>query len=277
MPVQCTCRQCGGAFSVSPSVVAKQGGGWYCSKACHDAARRKRPSSAVCEGCGLTFAPQPKTAGRFCSATCAGNAPQQVEITCQVCGKTRWVKPSVVAKGHGRYCSTVCSSPLARKYDEQRFWREFWAKTRREGKCLIWTGQRRWDRSGEYGKVWVGPRQSRKRRGPHQLVLEKKLGRPVREGFQANHTCDRMLCVEESHLYEGTQQQNMDDMYARGRGNKARGSRSGMSKLTETQVREIKLALAEGVKQAALAARYDVTFQLISEIKRGKIWTHVIV
>jgi hypothetical protein len=48
-------------------------------------------------------------------------------------------------------------------------------------------------------------------------VLEHKLGRPIREGMQANHTCDVSLCVNPAHLYEGTQRDNVADMHRRGR------------------------------------------------------------
>jgi hypothetical protein len=152
----------------------------------------------------------------------------------------------------------------------------FWEKTRPEGDCLIWTGKQRWSRHGDYGLVWVGAGATPKYRGPHQVVLEKKLGRPLAPGLQVNHTCDHMRCVAEDHLYEGTQQQNIADMHARGRATKARGSRDGNAKLTEAQVYEIKLALVRGERQYVLAARYGVSFQLISEIARGKIWNHII-
>src|SRR5262245_30519598 len=149
MPVQCTCRTCGSAFTVKPYVVAKPGGGLYCSVPCRALAKRQRPSSAVCERCGEAFEPQPKTAGRYCSAACAGIESVRAEITCQVCGNTRLVKRSVIARGFGTYCGTSCANVVRFGYTEEQFWEAFWAKTRREGDCLIWTGKREKTLHGE--------------------------------------------------------------------------------------------------------------------------------
>jgi HNH endonuclease len=45
----------------------------------------------------------------------------------------------------------------------------------------------------------------------HRLVLERKLGRPIRPGFHALHHCDNKRCVNPDHLYEGTHKDNMRD------------------------------------------------------------------
>jgi hypothetical protein len=49
----------------------------------------------------------------------------------------------------------------------------------------------------------------------HRAALAEKLGRPVQG--KALHTCDNPPCCAWDHLYEGTQQQNMDDAVRRGR------------------------------------------------------------
>ena len=51
----------------------------------------------------------------------------------------------------------------------------------------------------------------------HVVALENKLGRLLLSGMQANHHCDNPPCINEEHLYEGTQQQNMKDAQERGR------------------------------------------------------------
>ncbi len=51
-----------------------------------------------------------------------------------------------------------------------------------------------------------------------------------------------------------------------------RGSEHANSKLTESQVREIKFLIANGTKQNSLATRFGVSVSTISEIKRGLIW-----
>ena len=69
--------------------------------------------------------------------------------------------------------------------------------------CLIW----RWSlRGGGYG-VLDG-------RGAHVLAFEQTRGRPLREGMQVNHLCNRPFCIQPAHLYEGTAQQNSEDRQA---------------------------------------------------------------
>lgn len=51
----------------------------------------------------------------------------------------------------------------------------------------------------------------------HRYVLEQKLGRPIRPGYQACHYCDVPNCIEPEHLWEGTQTQNQRDAWKKGR------------------------------------------------------------
>lgn len=50
------------------------------------------------------------------------------------------------------------------------------------------------------------------------LVLELKLGRPLKPGHLACHSCDHPGCHNPKHLWEGTQKENLADMTAKGRG-----------------------------------------------------------
>jgi hypothetical protein len=50
-----------------------------------------------------------------------------------------------------------------------------------------------------------------KRCRAHRVALERKLGRPIRPGYDALHECDWPPCVNEDHLYEGTDKDNMRD------------------------------------------------------------------
>ena len=64
---------------------------------------------------------------------------------------------------------------------------------------------------GYYRKVVIEGKAFRVNR----LALERKLGRPIKPGFQALHTCDCKSCVTEAHLYEGTDKNNRDDFNSR--------------------------------------------------------------
>lgn len=53
----------------------------------------------------------------------------------------------------------------------------------------------------------------------HRVTLSLALGRPLGAGMNSLHHCDNSRCGRPRHLYEGTQQQNVDDMIAKGRDN----------------------------------------------------------
>ena len=56
-----------------------------------------------------------------------------------------------------------------------------------------------------------------------------------------------------------------------------RGDLNHYAKLTESQVRDIKTRLAAGERGRHLAAEFGVTEVAVSNIKRGRRWSHVVV
>ena len=76
--------------------------------------------------------------------------------------------------------------------------------------CLVWMGARL---PNGYGRVW----RDGKAKLVHRVALEDKLERELGEGMLACHTCDNPPCFEKEHLFEGTPQDNMDDMTEKGR------------------------------------------------------------
>lgn len=51
----------------------------------------------------------------------------------------------------------------------------------------------------------------------HRVSLSLALGRPLGLGMKALHRCDNTRCARPSHLREGTQKENVDDMNEKGR------------------------------------------------------------
>ncbi len=64
-----------------------------------------------------------------------------------------------------------------------------------------------------YPKRWIGGKRVRLNR----IVLEQKLGRPIREGYEACHSCNVTNCIEPEHIYEGTHTDNMWDVKKAGK------------------------------------------------------------
>lgn len=116
---------------------------------------------------------------------------------------------------------------------------------------------------GKYGGVY----------SIHSLVLLAFLGpRPV--GMTINHkngikSDNRFTNLE--YLSHKANNEHADKVL----GVKPRGTRHGMSKLTEDQVREIRELRKSGLTLWAIANRYGVTAANIDYITKGKAWAHV--
>lgn len=90
----------------------------------------------------------------------------------------------------------------------------------------------------------------------------------------ACHHCDNRACVNEAHLFEGTQGQNILDMCAKGRHGRAgpeRGERHFGAKVTDAHVELMRAEYATGlVTHQQLADRYGLTRPAVTHIINGK-------
>lgn len=129
--------------------------------------------------------------------------------------------------------------------------------------CWLWTGVR--DKHG-YGKFWL-----RSYKFTHRLMLERTLGRALGEGMCALHSCRNTNCCNPEHLREGTPMENQRQRVLDGTDN--RGEQHGNSKLTEEQVRAIRI---DTRTQRVIAEEYGVGQSLISDVKTRKKWSHVV-
>jgi hypothetical protein len=148
----------------------------------------------------------------------------------------------------------------------------FWSNTVKSPTgCLEWAMARTKD--GDYGVVWKEGRLQRANR----VALELKLGRKLKLGMHALHTCDNPPCCNWDHLYEGSVKQNVKDAIDRGRFSKPSsmvGSNHAMAKLTETDVLEAReLYKRHSVRH--LADKYRVSAATMHAALIGKTWKHV--
>jgi hypothetical protein len=110
----------------------------------------------------------------------------------------------------------ILEAPVDRTFEAR-----FWAKVDTSGgvdACWPWLARRS---ARGYGQFWIrGTNTSATR-----AALELKLGRPLSDDEQACHTCDNPPCVNPTHLFAGSAQDNMDDRATKGR--TAAGDRHG--------------------------------------------------
>lgn len=167
----------------------------------------------------------------------------------------------------------------------------FWQRVNKTPTCWLWTGPT----NGRYGRIG-------RRTYAHRYSYEMAYGE-IPAGKFVLHNCDTPLCVRPSHLRVGTAKDNSRDAMRRGRVAKgdrhgarlhpesvARGERHGTkthpeaisrgesrpaAKLTEGEVREIRL-LAAFKDKTAIARQYGVTPTVVRRIVRRQAWKHVI-
>jgi hypothetical protein len=132
--------------------------------------------------------------------------------------------------------------------------------------CWAWKGNK--DDKGR-GRFWNGRRQILSSRAAYELLVGS-----IPDGLLICHHCDNPNCVRPSHLFLGTQAQNMQDMIRKGRKriNPCRGEKSSSAKLTNQQVIEIRQLISSGVSLSEIGRRFGVWPQTILNIKIERTW-----
>ena len=138
------------------------------------------------------------------------------------------------------------------------------AMTYRGSDCLEWPFTRH---SNGYGNITVDG----KSHMPHRLVCIVAHGFPSADHLEAAHSCGNPPCCNPNHLRWATPSENAIDRY--GHGTMFFGEHHYNSRLTEDAVRRILASKHMTLNQ--LAVEHGVSFQTISDIRRGKVWKHI--
>jgi hypothetical protein len=164
------------------------------------------------------------------------------------------------------YISEMLADPAWRAAVEARFW----IKVDRQDPSACWPWTAALGGSG-YGVFSImKPRNVT----ASALALSLHHGRSG-GGLLALHRCDNRPCCNPSHLFWGTQVENIADMDAKGRrriGHRRPGLRHHSTRLTEEAVREIRASTASLV---ALGERFGVSGDAIHKVRKGLTWKHV--
>lgn len=199
---------------------------------------------------------------------------QSTRITryCLHCLSPFLPEPAQIRRGAGIYCSRNCYHQHCKKSPEERFW----AFVQKTDACWIWQGHRMKNGYGVFG--------ARAGENPlaHRYSWELHHKSPVPEGMNVCHTCDIRHCVNPSHLWIGTQQENQSDMVSKGRSLKGilrpdlAGEHHGGSKLTDEHVRAIRARyVPRVVTLKQLSREYGVGISTIYHVIRGENWRYV--
>jgi hypothetical protein len=147
----------------------------------------------------------------------------------------------------------------------QKYIDRLWANVaKRESGCWEWTG---WATSKGYGVMQMG---RNKRMRAHRLswVIANGL---IADGQMVCHRCDNPRCVNPSHLFVGTAQDNNSDMAKKGRLVRSFGERNGANVISAEVARSIYL---DGREHRRIALEFGVSKALVAAIKQRKIWAH---
>lgn len=156
---------------------------------------------------------------------------------------------------------------------EIRFWR-FVDKPDDLFACWLWTGAKA---NFGHGIINGGGNRGKALRA-HRVSWELHYG-PIPDGLLVCHHCDVPACVRPDHLFLGTKQENNADCARKGRYDRVKrpkGSRHGMSKLTDDDVRQIRqIYLDAKPTLRSLAQQFGVSLQQIFQIVHRRSWRHL--
>lgn len=137
--------------------------------------------------------------------------------------------------------------------------------------CWLWTA---FTNPSGYGMI----RNGRMMALAHRVAWALANG-PIPDGKHVLHRCDVPRCVNPSHLYIGTNADNMADKVSRGRSSYPRPDRLGekhpLAKLSAEQVEEIRRLPFTYGSGRELAKRFGVTPSNITHIRQRKLWKHI--
>ena len=152
----------------------------------------------------------------------------------------------------------------------------FWLKVDKTDGCWWWTGCLN---SGGYGDIGLS--------GEHRNTRAHRLSWVIHNGDIPNglyvlHKCDNRSCVNPDHLFLGTNQENMDDMWRKGRGSRLYGATSPNCRLSTKQVDEIRERHIAGIHPARgtgsstseLANEFGITKTYVWQLTNHK-WRNV--
>lgn len=198
--------------------------------------------------------------------------PNGQQLTC-TCGKIFYRAAAYLSKYKSRSCSKECYTGDPKE--------RFLAMVDKNGgidpnkpelgPCWLWKGYIDTKPGHGYGRF-------RFRGSPRvaHWVSYVLFVAEIPKGLFALHRCvGRRWCVNPSHIYAGTQKQNLQDQIDQGTFHRRNGEKVNTATLKEDQIPEIFKMKQKGIPQVEIAKVFHVSPQQICRILKGRSWKHL--
>jgi len=152
----------------------------------------------------------------------------------------------------------------------------FWNKVDKTGEdaCWNWTGSLN---NKGYGMHYVRGKKPNRKWLAHRVSYEAHKGF-IPDGMLVLHSCDNPRCVNPKHLRTGTHKENVADMDERRRRVPPRlsGELNHNTKLTASQVVQMRRDYLAGVKKDVIASDNGMTLDSVGDVLLGRSWKHLL-
>lgn len=139
----------------------------------------------------------------------------------------------------------------------------FTEKVEKTDGCWIWKAA---DNGNGYGAFSISRGRAKT---AHRVAYEMAIG-PIPKGMSVCHHCDNRRCVNPSHLFLGTLEDNMRDMVSKDR--QAKGESNGQCVLTAMLACQARAERKRGRKLREIARDLGVSQSCVWKIVHNKTW-----
>ena len=178
----------------------------------------------------------------------------------------------------------ACRVMLLRKYKDEndQFWKFYHSHTVRMDNCIEWSGAFDKNEVPKYSATWNGKRGISARR----IVYKASIGE-LADDMCVVPVCQNKRCVRQSHMKKVSKEESLalawnnaahgnEHGWAKHPELRPFGSRNGQSKLSESDVSDIRKMHTRGnITQVELARKFGVKKSTVCSVINRKTWTHV--
>jgi len=172
-------------------------------------------------------------------------------VLCKECGNKFKKKPAEIKRTKNNFCTRKCSGEWRSENTIAKFYSN---AVKRKNGCWEWErciNKHGYGVSRYKGTIMLA----------HRVSWMISLGEI--KDFHVLHKCDNPKCINPTHLFLGSHQDNITDMVLKGRNS---------SKLTRKDIMKIKVS---EYNNHLISKEFGVTERTIRNIRNGTSWKHI--